>query len=216
MLFTYWPKEGQERAFFDGYRKHLDWHRENEDPIMWYAWNVVVGPRAGLFIDGAFDIAFEALDQRVKPREDRADFEATSASFASVNDRVLYRLRADLSTDTPLEDRHPSAMVRAFHYRLAPGHETDFESALRGMRDASSTDFTVYEVVAGADHPQFLILEQHATWADLGKDSGGFGYAASGSAGVDKESLVSGFQKSVASIESEVWLYRADLTYMPP
>lgn len=215
ILFSYWPKEGQEGAFFDGYRKHLEWHRRKQDPILWYAWNVIVGRHAGLFIDGAFDIAFAALDQRVDPSGDRADFEETSAAFASVNDRVLYRLRRDLSSATPLEERRPGAMLEAFRYRLAPGHEKEFEAMLTKLEGASSSAFTVYEVVAGAHHAEFLILSQHASWADVGGASAGIEAITNLTSTADAEAAAAVLGSAVTSVESEIWLYRADLTYMP-
>lgn len=40
-LFAYYPKEGMSVQFNQGYKRHLDWHREHKDPLVWYAWYVV-------------------------------------------------------------------------------------------------------------------------------------------------------------------------------
>jgi len=64
-LFAYYPKEGQQSNFENGYKQHLKWHEEKNDPLPWYGWNVISGDRPGLFIDGTFGISYEALDNRV-------------------------------------------------------------------------------------------------------------------------------------------------------
>ena len=37
------PLPGRDSAFQAGYRRHLDWHRQNKDPWYWYGWWVVMG-----------------------------------------------------------------------------------------------------------------------------------------------------------------------------
>jgi hypothetical protein len=208
ILFSYWPKEGQERAFHDGYREHLDWHRANDDPIMWYAWDVIAGRRTGLFIDGAFDISFSSLDNRVKPAEDAADFAATAAPFANIHDRVLYRLRNDLSSGTPLEERRPGGMVLATYWRIKPTGQKSFEATLRDISAQSQRPFTAYQVIAGGETPQYLILNQIDSWAEMGSRDD---QRATG-----VQNLVgAGGEEVVVAVESEVWRYRRDLTYLP-
>src|SRR5688500_15061252 len=67
-LFAYVPKDGDEARFDEGYRTHLDWHRDKRDPLVWYGWYVANGERVGMFIDGSFGAPFAAFDQRVDPK----------------------------------------------------------------------------------------------------------------------------------------------------
>ena len=64
-LFAYTVREEQMNNFVEGYKKHLQWHMDKNDPLPWYAWFVFTGNRLGLFIDGTFGISFEAFDNRV-------------------------------------------------------------------------------------------------------------------------------------------------------
>lgn len=72
-LFGYWTRPGQREAFDEGYRRHLAWHRQAGDPLVWYGWYVSDGKRAGMFVDGSFGAPFAAFDRRVDPAGDGAD-----------------------------------------------------------------------------------------------------------------------------------------------
>jgi hypothetical protein len=43
----YLPRLDQEARFDAGYRRHLEWHAEKGDSLVWYAWTVVAGERIG-------------------------------------------------------------------------------------------------------------------------------------------------------------------------
>ena len=103
-LFAYYPKEGKRTDFEEGYRRHLDWHSQKNDQLVWYAWYVIFGERLGFFIDGTFGITIKAFDERVDQKGDRADFAKTTAPFSDPVFRNNYRLRAELSTGYLLED----------------------------------------------------------------------------------------------------------------
>ncbi|MCI0695040.1 hypothetical protein L0337_23900 [candidate division KSB1 bacterium] len=89
-LFTYYPKEGMKSQFENGYKEHLNWHRQKNDNLVWYAWYVASGNRLDLFIDGAFGISFADFANRVDLRGDVADFAQTTAPFVKPEFRSLH------------------------------------------------------------------------------------------------------------------------------
>ena len=103
-FFAYAPHD---RAMFEaGYRRHLEWHRAAGDSLAWFGWDVLVGPRPDVFVDGVFGTPFQALDVRVDPAGDQADAAvnvlahaesvAASPSFAqrSIFTRESWTMRA--------------------------------------------------------------------------------------------------------------------------
>src|SRR5580765_6771708 len=46
------PKEGMQKQFEEGYKRHLEWHRRNKDTWTWYGWQIIAGDRFGYFMDG--------------------------------------------------------------------------------------------------------------------------------------------------------------------
>ena len=72
--FAVWKtKEGQLKNFEDGYKAHLNWHKNNSDKWKWYGWFVVSGPRTGYFMDGTFDHYWKDFDNPVNPIGDKMD-----------------------------------------------------------------------------------------------------------------------------------------------
>lgn len=215
-MFGYAPHTGEREAFETGYSRHLDWHRSRADSLPWFGWDVLAGPRMGMFIDGTFGMRFAALDERVEPRGDAADAAATFLPHAVPSGRELVLLRRDLSTATPLEDRAPSRFVQVVRYRVSPAEATRAEAAfdrLRGNADALALlPYTVYEVLAGAS-PGFLLM----VWRD---GLASFDATATNPEAALREHLAeteTGVPTSVqVDVTSEVWLFRPDLTYLGP
>ncbi len=222
-LFGYFPTEGAGERFEEGYRRHLDWHEEHGDRLPWYAWYVITGDRIGLFIDGTFGVGFADIDARPDPAGDRADFEQSAGPFARPDFRSVYRVRHDLSSVTPLENRQPSRMVQAIRYRVRPGGQAAFEAAvrahhesIRGGSNPTAPGYTWYELVSGGEQPAYLLMIPLGSWADLGTAITDLGPFVTGRLENDGEAPPgAGASGIVDSILSETWVFRSDLTYLP-
>lgn len=202
LLFAYTPAEGNQSRFDEGYRRHLDWHRAKGDSLVWYGWYVLTGDRIGTFIDGTFGNRFEAIDRRVDPAGDAADFAQTAAPFADPVYRRAYRLRVDLSSATPLEDRQPSPLVHVYHFTVEPGTGERFEEWVRQtwvstVERGGGPDYTWYELVLGGEHPGYLLMVPAR--------------GLSGLQPISTEALAG----MAARVRSETWRYREDLSYLP-
>jgi hypothetical protein len=221
-LFGYHPKPGMQAQFDEGYRRHLRWHEEKKDPLVWYAWYVSSGERTGMFIDGSFGIPFAAFDRRVEPKADVADFSQTSAPFADTAFRSTYRLRPDLSTGQLLENRLPSPQVEVVHYVLRPGMEKAFEEVIGKVRAAlkqtqGAPVQTWYELVIGGETPGYMLMVPRQGWADFETPQKTLGAVLEGAYGAEQaRALRQSLAAAVAHTRSELWSYRQDLSYFPP
>ena len=128
LTYAYSPKESAEKLA-NGYKKHLEWHKANNDPILWYAWFVVEGERLGHFIDGAYGVTGTQFDSRPDPAGDAADAIENFVPFADMQYRRIYRLRKDLGTSSFLENRKPSSLMQVVYYQVRPGTQVSFEAA---------------------------------------------------------------------------------------
>jgi hypothetical protein len=217
-LFAYWPKKGMGKRFDEGYRTHLQWHRGKHDPLVWYAWYVYDGDRAGLFIDGSFGAPFAAFDHRVDPAGDGADGERNVTPYADTAFRASYRLRRELSTGFPLERWKPSKSVQVFHYTLRAGTVARFEKAVRAAREAllrqgDAPAHTWYELVVGGKAPAYLLMVARDGWKSF--DSHGDGLDALVARSADARTLLDDLAASVAEVKVETWGYREDLSLIP-
>jgi len=207
-LYAYRPHAGEKVRFDEGYGRHLEWHREKRDSLPWYGWDVVAGRRMGEFIDGTFGIAFAALDQRVGPAGDATDAAATFGSYAQPTGRWLVRLRRDLGTAAPLEDRAPAALMQVVTYRVPPTARPAFEAALQAVRGKEGyAPYAVYECVIGTGEAEYMLVVGHAGYA-------GFENAKRDPARALSLELADRAVPGVTA-ESELWQLRQDLTLLP-
>lgn len=220
-LFAYRPKAGQTPAFDAGYRKHLEWHRSNGDPLPWYGWYVATGPRTGTFVDGSFGITFAAFDARIAPAEDGADAARNVTPHGDTVYRKILRRLPLPGTAARLEKRKPSGMIEVLTVELRPGRGATFESGLAKLAEAlagndATPEFTVYRQLSGGAEPAYLVMfprdgnayfERHTPSLD--------GLVAALAEGPLAEDLSAMFAASIAKAEIEAWAYRADLSYFP-
>lgn len=221
-LFAYRAKPGQRGAFDEGYRRHLEWHAEHDDPFVWYGWDVVTGSDVGVFVDGTFGPTPAEFDGRVAPAEDAADFAATAGPFADPLWRRIYRVRPDLGTSSFLEDREPTPFLRVLEYALKPGSGPEFEELLnRAARRAEAPEagegprsWAAYELLDGGRAPGFLLLIPATGTAAVG--AGGPMAWLEALVGPDDRSRVrDNLFSAVDGASSALWVLRRDLTLVP-
>jgi hypothetical protein len=207
-LFAYRARPDMDAAFAQGYRRHLDWHAQRNDSLPWLAWTVIDGPGLGAFVDGTFGITFKAFDDRVDQRGDATDAARNVNAYATGVYRQVHRLRRDLGSSSRLEDRRPAAMQKVVRVIVRPGSERLFEDAVKSVSTGDNgrrrLDVSIYEQVSGGEAPAYVIIVQLAAWAELEDAEADASRAILRAAG-----------SAVERAESEVWLYRPDLTYLP-
>jgi hypothetical protein len=86
------PREGMQKEFEEGYKRHLEWHRAHADRWTWYGWTVTTGERFGTFIDGTFDHPAADFDAAVAPADDAADNAKNVLPYARIVSTAIYRV----------------------------------------------------------------------------------------------------------------------------
>lgn len=114
--------------FEEGYRRHLGWHADRRDKLAWYAWYVTAGERAGAFVDGTFGATPEALENRIEPEADAADFRANAAPYATAIGNEGWTLWRAASQATTLEQRRPEALIHVL--AIKAGDDARFEAVI--------------------------------------------------------------------------------------
>lgn len=212
-LYAYTIKPGMRAQFERGYQAHLRWHGERRDPLPWYGWFVLDGPRVGTFMDGSFGVPLRAFDQRVDPAGDAADGMRNVTNYAEPVSISSYRLRREFSTGFPLERWQPSRQLQVLRYRLRPGMRTHFERALAAaysrQRNAAVTSHSWYQPLSGTNANEWLLLVARSGWADYADVPAMLEDTLAGS-----PQLVD-LAAAVDSVSSETWGYRADLSLLP-
>ncbi len=126
-MVTWQPKAGKEHDFEEGYKRHLEWHRRNQDTWRWYGWDVISGERDGYFVDGTFFHAWSDLDTPVAPAGDAADNAQNVYPYADVKAVATYETEPALRHMS--EEQLGSALITFYSLSVAPGSAEKWESA---------------------------------------------------------------------------------------
>ena len=213
------PKPGQQAAFEAGYVRHLEWHRRQRDPWVWYGWSFVLGERAGLFMDGTFGHAAADFDAAVQPAADAADNAANVFPYADVASHALYERLDALSVGAELPDTSPYLALAT--YRVRPGQAPAFEALLAlyrahwqqsAQRDpgARGARYAWFRLRIGGQAPQFLLVRGVASWSEAATLSHFFEAAR-----VERPSGAPPLSEMVEGIRTELLQYRREMSYAP-
>lgn len=154
-------------AFEAGYRKHLEWHARIGDKLVWYAWYVTAGDRAGAFVDGTFGTTPERLENRPRVDEDGADFRANAAAYATAIGNEGWELWREASRAQALEQRKPQTLLQV--HAIAVADAKRFEAALlarpvagaswyRGIGETPAPYLLIAPVAAADSRPDLAAL----------------------------------------------------------
>lgn len=204
-------------AFVEGYRAHLQWHADHKDVLVWYAWTVASGPRAGLFIDGTFGATFASLDRRPDLPGDGANFAATAAPHATALGNETWRLWSTVSTATPLEAGKPSSTVDVFRLTVSPPRAAAFEAALARIAAAGkegTPGIAWYRVVRGGSMPGYVAMLARESWADVDRAGDGLPDILGRAYGATPEGTAA-VMAQVDAIAAESWSYEPRLSLFP-
>src|ERR1043165_7165919 len=134
-------KSGMTRQYEEGRKKHMMWHRKQNDAWSWYTWEILTGENTGSYVVGTFGHHWSELDDRTKfEAADSADANANMGAALEAETQSYYLFRADLSPSTPPPQPAPLATVT--HFLLAPDGLNDFvESAKKVGEGIKKTNY---------------------------------------------------------------------------
>ena len=215
-------KPGMTRQYEEGRKKHMNWHRQQNDAWSWYTWEILTGENTGSYVVGTFGHQWSELDGRAKfEATDTADAMAHMGPAMESEMQSYYRFRADLSPSTPPPQPAPLATVT--HFLLNPDGLNDFiESAKKVTEGIKKTNYPMsgasrwYQLVNGGPSPHLVLVGDRANWAAFepatqktldammeeayGREQGA--------------AILSTLRKAIRSISTETIRYRADLSYV--
>lgn len=214
-FYFYRPKEGRQQAFEQGYQRHLQWHRQHHDPLVWYGWMIEDGPRAGQFVDASVGESFAAFDRRVDLAGDAADADRNVLPHVVPLMRPTYVLRPELGTGMPLEEHRPTQTMQVMVFHLRPGSELRFERAVLAARHALAAQpqapaHTWYRLLVGGEGPQYLLLVARGAWVDYDRFRTDIAGLLAGN-----DAALADYAAAVRAVDLETWRYRPELSLIP-
>ena len=216
-------KPGMTQQYEAARKKHMAWHKSQNDAWSWYTWAVVTGEGTGSYVVGTFQHNWKDLDGREKfIQADAADAQASMGAYLAGDEQSYYLFRNDLSL-APGEAFPPAPLVSVTHFMLNPDGVNDFLDALKKIRDGiKKTNWPLagatrwYQLANGGVGPHFVLVGDRANWASFqpptdktldammeeayGKEQGA--------------AILSSLRKAIRSVYTEALQYRPDLSYV--
>ena len=209
---------GKSTQFEEGWKKHGDWHRKQNDPWTWLAWQVITGPDSGTYCAGSFGHNWEDFDNPRFPADaDLADVAATFGPFVREHEFTFWTALPNVSN--PSEGQPAMSSVIFFHTRY--GTEENFNHLIGEFHKAIEKtnmpwNYEWYALVSGGNVGTYALVlprPNFAAFNPTGKPFPKMLEEAYGKAGAD--ALLAKWRKVVKSANSELSRSRPDLGYIP-
>ena len=209
---------GAEQQWEDAYTRHVAWHRAQNDPWGWPVWQIVTGERTGQYVIGTFDHDWTDLDRGELGARDRADARENQNRYAASTSVEIWRRRPELSRPP---EGDPPALAIAYYNTLHQGMLGAYSGAVRKINEAIiAADWGVgyYRnlVVNSGEDPTVVRWLARPSWADFASPEPSFPAMLADAYGQEEATaILETLARTVRTSRSEVWAYRADLSYVP-
>ena len=209
---------GAYSKYEEGMKKHMDWHREQNDPWTLLVWQVITGPDSGTYCTGSFGHNWEDFDNPRFPADaNRADIEATFGPFIREYEATFWTKLPKVSR--PAEGQAAMTSVIFFHTRY--GMEEKFNYLVGEFHKAIEKtnmpwNYEWYALVSGGNVGTYALVlprPNFAAFNPTGKPFPEMLEEAYGKAGAD--ALLAKWRKVVKSENTELSRNRPDLSYIP-
>jgi hypothetical protein len=215
-------KPGMTQQYEAGRKKHMAWHKGQNDTWSWYTWAVVTGEGTGSYVVGTFEHNWKDLDGREKfTQADAADAQANMGPSLAGEEESFYLYRDDLSLAP--QAFPPAPLISVIHFMLKPDGVNDFVEAVKKINDGfKKTNYPqagasrFYQLANGGEGPHFVLVGDRANWGSFqpptdktldammedayGKEQGA--------------AILSSLRKAIRSVYTEALQYRPDLSYV--
>lgn len=149
-----------------GYIRHLEWHRQVNDPFAWYSYSLWSSTdRQGWIIYATFGHTASELSSPVSPSEDARDANSTLSPHVQYTGNTIYEFLPAVSRGNGLPTPTPQAEYTTVE--LNYGAAKTFEAALAGEQFKLQTETLWYRLVEGGNVPCYVRLRPRASLASI-------------------------------------------------
>ncbi|MBZ5544807.1 MAG: hypothetical protein LAO07_14185 [Acidobacteriia bacterium] len=217
------PKPGSAADFEAAVKRHMQWHRQQNDTWAWIVWEEVNGERMGQYVVGTFGHDWKDFDDRANfEKEDTANAMSLIGPYIQSLSGSFYAVRPDLSLARPSPGGPPSAFSSVTTVLLKPAGFLEAGEAIKEVNAAikksnwPAKPSAWYQLLNGGEGPTLEMVVAREKWADFQPPEKEFGQMLGESYGkMGAENLLQKFYGNVRSFHSEIIKFRPDLSYIP-
>ena len=216
------PKNGMVQQYEAGRKQKAAWHKQQNDPLPLYVWEILSGDNTGTYVVGRLDQHWADFDKPPVPDEaDRGEYQKVIGNYVDSLTTGYYRLLSKINNPGDMKMPPKFSEVLVFHVRY--GKTGDFRSAITQVHAAAEktkwpVNYEWYELVNGGTAGEFALILPRKNWADFEDKPDvkpfrdmlkeAFGQA-------EADSIVNRIDGSVERLTSNISQFRPDLSYLP-
>jgi hypothetical protein len=213
------PKAGGAKAFEAGRKKHMEWHRSQNDAWSWLTWQILTGERADAYYTGTFGHAWKEFDGRdAFEAADDADAAVNLDPFTSSSVPMIYRYLSKASRPTGSAEPSPFSQLTFYYVKLEGVPE--FSRAIEKVKDAlDKANWPVhaewYGLVSGGEGPLYVVSVERSSWAEFAPTEKTLDMVVAEATSVaESNALFDAIRKNTTKVYTEILRYRPDLSYV--
>ncbi len=216
------PKNGMVPQYEAGRKQKAAWHKQQNDPLPLYVWEILSGDNTGTYVVGRLGQHWADFDKPAIPDEaDVTEFQKVVGTYVDSVIARYYDFKPKISNPSDAKMLPKFSEIITFYVRYGKG--SDFQSAIGRIYEASQKtrwpiNYEWYQLANGGPTGVYVLVLPRNTWADFEDKPDvkpfrdmlkeAFGQA-------EADSIVDRIDGSVQKETSEIIRFHPELSYLP-
>lgn len=216
-------KPGSEAQYVEGRKRHMEWHRAQNDRWAWHAYDVITGDATGVVVTVSSPHRWADRDGREQfVRDDQADVMKNIVPYAMPHEFSIWRARSDMSrAGAPKPADPPTPYFTVSHFLLNPDAMPAYVenvkriSAALDKINSPAPKGLWYQLLNGGEGPYFVLVTPRKNWAEFESPRETLDESLRRALGAEGATLLSNLRKGVKRAWTETLRHNDELSYHP-
>jgi hypothetical protein len=213
-------RQGMQQEYEAGRKKHMAWHKAQNDPWTWEVFEITTGPDTGGYLIASGNHQWKDMEQwEAKMADaDNADSRASMGAAIASTQRAYWTQLNSISRLPAADERQP--LLTLTFYRVKPGSDAALRDAIGKINVALDAEkfplHTIWYVLSnGGAGPTYAVVAPRAGLGEMAPSPSLLEVLQKQLGKPGADALVKSFFDNVVSTDSEMLRLRPDLSYLP-
>jgi hypothetical protein len=213
-------KPGTVREYETARKKHMAWHKAQNDPWTWEVFEIMTGPDTGGYLITCGDHQWKDMEAWVAKMadSDAADSQASMGPYIAGTTRTYWTQLNAISRLPTSEERFP--LITITTYQLKPGSDLAVRAAIAKANtalDAGKFPLSTiwFALTSGGSSPTYAVVAPRTGLGQMAPSPSLVEALEKQLGKTEADALFKSFFDNVVSVNTELLRLRTDLSYLP-